>query len=75
MLQRVKYITMVTLELTEQQAVVLNQLLDISVKTAGLGVAEAALFFSNTIKSQLTQEEPVEGEEKEEAAEEEVTIS
>tara|TARA_R110001599_G_scaffold53789_3_gene149963 strand:+ start:1556 stop:1756 length:201 start_codon:yes stop_codon:yes gene_type:complete len=66
---------MVTLELTEQQAVVLNQLLDISVKTAGLGVAEAALFFSNTIKSQLTQEEPAsEGEEKEEA-EEEVTIS
>ncbi len=67
---------MVTLELTEQQAVVLNQLLDISVKTAGLGVAEAALFFSSTIKSQLTQEEPVqESEEKEEAAEEEVTIS
>ena len=66
---------MVTLELTEQQAVVLNQLLDISVKTAGLGVAEAALFFSNTIKSQLTQEEPVvEGEEAVEA-EEEVTIS
>ena len=68
---------MVTLELTEQQAVVLNQLIDISVKTAGLGVAEAALFFSNTIKSQLTQEEPVvavEGEEKEAEAEE-VTIS
>jgi hypothetical protein len=70
---------MVTLELTEQQAVVLNQLLDISVKTAGLGVAEAALFFSNTIKSQLTQEEPaVEGGEAEVEAEveaEEVTIS
>ena len=65
---------MVTLELTEQQAVVLNQLIDISVKTAGLGVAEAALFFSNTIKSQLTQEEPAvkaEGEE-EEVVEEEV---
>jgi len=68
---------MVTLELTEQQAVVLNQLLDISVKTAGLGVAEAALFFSNTIKSQLTQEEPAveESEEAVEAEEEEVTIS
>ncbi len=70
---------MVTLELTEQQAVVLNQLIDISVKTAGLGVAEAALFFSNTIKSQLTQEEPaVEGGEAEVEAEveaEEVTIS
>ena len=74
---------MVTLELTEQQAVVLNQLIDISVKTAGLGVAEAALFFSNTIKSQLTQEgtasvEAVEAEGEEEAAEaeaEEVTIS
>jgi len=68
---------MVTLELTEQQAVVLNQLLDISVKTAGLGVAEAALFFSNTIKSQLTQEEPaVEGGEVEAEVEaEEVTIS
>jgi len=68
---------MVTLELTEQQAVVLNQLIDISVKTAGLGVAEAALFFSNSIKSQLTQEEPAvetEGEE-EEAKAEEVTIS
>ena len=68
---------MVTLELTEQQAVVLNQLLDISVKTAGLGVAEAALFFSNSIKSQLTQEEAAvetEGEE-EEAKAEEVTIS
>jgi len=69
---------MVTLELTEEQAVVLNQLLDISVKTAGLGVAEAALFFSNTIKSQLTKEEPavVEEEGEEAAAEtEEVTIS
>ncbi len=68
---------MVTLELTEQQAVVLNQLLDISVKTAGLGVAEAALFFSNTIKSQLTQDEPAtEGEEEEvKEGEEEVTIS
>jgi hypothetical protein len=70
---------MVTLELTEQQAVVLNQLIDISVKTAGLGVAEAALFFSNTIKSQLTQEGPAvetEGEEAEAEAEEaEVTIS
>ena len=72
---------MVTLELTEQQAVVLNQLIDISVKTAGLGVAEAALFFSNTIKSQLTQEGPaVETEEAEaeaeaEAEEAEVTIS
>ena len=71
---------MVTLELTEQQAVVLNQLIDISVKTAGLGVAEAALFFSNSIKSQLTQEETasVEAEGEEEAAEaeaEEVTIS
>ena len=68
---------MVTLELTEQQAVVLNQLIDISVKTAGLGVAEAALFFSNSIKSQLTQEEAAvktEGEE-EEAKAEEVTIS
>jgi len=68
---------MVTLELTEEQAVVLNQLLDISVKTAGLGVAEAALFFSNSIKSQLTQEETAvetEGEE-EEAKAEEVTIS
>ena len=69
---------MVTLELTEQQAVVLNQLIDISVKTAGLGVAEAALFFSNTIKSQLTQEgtASVEAEGEEKAAEaEEVTIS
>jgi len=69
---------MVTLELTEQQAVVLNQLIDISVKTAGLGVAEAALFFSNTIKSQLTQEEPAvkaEGEEEEVKEAEEVTIS
>ena len=69
---------MVTLELTEQQAVVLNQLIDISVKTAGLGVAEAALFFSNTIKSQLTQEEPAvkaEGEEEEVKEEAEVTIS
>ena len=70
---------MVTLELTEQQAVVLNQLIDISVKTAGLGVAEAALFFSNTIKSQLTQEGTAsveaEGEEVEEAEAEEVTIS
>ncbi len=69
---------MVTLELTEEQAVVLNQLLDISVKTAGLGVAEAALFFSNTIKSQLTKKEPVvvEEEGEEAAAEtEEVTIS
>ena len=69
---------MVTLELTEQQAVVLNQLIDISVKTAGLGVAEAALFFSNTIKSQLTPEEPAvkaEGEEEEVKEAEEVTIS
>ncbi len=70
---------MVTLELTEQQAVVLNQLIDISVKTAGLGVAEAALFFSNSIKAQL-QVDPdeevkslAEVEEAEEA--EEVTIA
>tara|TARA_R100000951_G_scaffold112759_1_gene113602 strand:- start:1313 stop:1528 length:216 start_codon:yes stop_codon:yes gene_type:complete len=63
---------MVTLELTEQQAVVLNQLIDISVKTAGLGVAEAALFFSNSIKSQLTQEESVVGVEDEKVEEVEV---
>ena len=72
---------MVTLELTEQQAVVLNQLIDISVKTAGLGVAEAALFFSNSIKSQLTQGEPsaevvsLEETEEVEEVEEEVTIA
>ncbi len=67
---------MVTLELTEQQAGVLNQLLDISVKAGGLNVAEAALFFSNTIQSQLT---PIEGEEGEEVVEQEpaegITIS
>jgi hypothetical protein len=67
---------MVTLELTEQQAGILNQLLDISVKTGGLNVAEAALFFSNTIQAQLT---PVEGEDGGEVAEqeteEEITIS
>jgi len=67
---------MVTLELTEQQAGILNQLLDISVKTGGLNVAEAALFFSNSIRAQLT---PVEGEDGGEVAEqeteEEITIS
>lgn len=67
---------MVTLELTEQQAGILNQLLDISVKTGGLNVAEAALFFSNSIRDQLTQVEGEEGAEvAEQETEEEITIS
>jgi len=69
---------MVKLEITEQQAGALLQLLDISVKTGGLNVAEAGVFFSKLIQAQLT---PVEGEAAaeetaaEEVAEEDVTIA
>lgn len=57
---------MITLELTEQQAAILNQLIDIAVKAGGLNVAEAAVFFSNTIKSQLEpQQEPDQEQESE----------
>lgn len=57
---------MITLELTEQQAGILNQLIDIAVKAGGLNVAEAAVFFSNTITSQLElQQDPDQGQESE----------
>lgn len=60
---------MVTLELTEQQAVILNQLIDIAVKTGGLNVAEAAVFFSNTIKSQLEPQQELDQEQESESVE------
>lgn len=48
---------MVTLELTEQEASVLIQLLDIAVKAEGLNAAEASLFFTNKIKAYLNAKE------------------
>lgn len=48
---------MVTLELTEQEASVLIQLLDIAVKAEGLKAAEASLFFTNKIKSKSSANE------------------
>ena len=65
---------MVKLEITEQQAGALLQLIDISVKTGGLNVAEAGVFFSKLIQSQLTVPETEEGA-AEEVAEEDVTIA
>lgn len=46
---------MVTLQLNQNQAEVLLKLLDIATKSGGLSVAEAAVFFSNAISSQLQQ--------------------
>jgi len=48
---------MVTLELTEQEANILIQLLDIAVKAEGLKAAEASLFFTNKIKSKFSDNE------------------
>lgn len=50
---------MVNLQLDRNQAEVLLRLLDIATKSGGLNVAEATVFFSNAISSQLqAQEEP-----------------
>lgn len=46
---------MVTLQLNQNQAEVLLRLIDIATKSGGLSVAEAAVFFSNAISSQLQQ--------------------
>jgi hypothetical protein len=45
----------ITIELAPQEAETLVQLLDIAVKSGGLSVAEAALFFLNKLKE--TQKE------------------
>ena len=44
---------MVKLELTEPQAGALLQLLDLAIKSGGLNVAEAGVFFNNLIQPQL----------------------
>lgn len=46
---------MVTIVLTEQQAGVLQQLLDMATKSGGLQVAEAALFFAKSINAAVEQ--------------------
>lgn len=58
---------MVTLQLNENQANVLLELIDIATKAGGLKVAEAAVFFSKTIDQQLNV--PEEAKEVAEAAE------
>jgi len=47
---------MVKLELTEQQAGALVQLIDLAIKAGGLNVAEAGVFFTKLIQSQLKSE-------------------
>lgn len=51
---------MVTLNLNENQASVLLELIDIATKAGGLNVAEAAVFFSKAINHQLQPAEPEE---------------
>jgi len=53
---------MVKLELTEQQAGALVQLIDLAIKAGGLSVAEAGVFFTKLIQPQLVPEEVPEGE-------------
>lgn len=59
---------MVTLQLNENQASVLLELIDIATKAGGLNVAEAAVFFSKAIGQQLQSSEEV-AEEDEESSE------
>lgn len=69
---------MVTLNLNQNQAEVLLGLLDLAIKSGGLNVAEAAVFFSKAIDIQLKgliRQEPVSDEERvpaEEAPEQEM---
>ena len=44
---------MVTLQLNQNQAEILLSLLDMAIKSGGLNVAEAAVFFSKSIDLQL----------------------
>ena len=53
---------MVKLEITEQQAGALVQLIDLAIKAGGLNVAEAGVFFTKLIQSQLNTEVAPEGE-------------
>ena len=53
---------MVKLEITEQQAGALVQLIDLAIKAGGLNVAEAALFFTKLLQPQLNPEVAPEGE-------------
>lgn len=47
---------MVKLELNEQQAGALLQLIDLAIKAGGLNVAEAGVFFTKLIQPQLQPE-------------------
>ena len=53
---------MVKLEITEQQAGALVQLIDLAIKAGGLNVAEAALFFTKLLQPQLKPEGDPAGE-------------
>ena len=53
---------MVKLEITEQQAGALVQLIDLAIKAGGLNVAEAALFFTKLLQPQLNPEGDPAGE-------------
>lgn len=55
---------MVTLQLNQNQAEILLSLLDMAIKSGGLNVAEAAVFFSKSIDLQLNAtQKPVEADE------------
>ena len=59
---------MVTLQLTKNQAEVLLSLIDIAIKSGGLNVAEAAVFFMKNIELQLNAAAPSEEADSQEEA-------
>ena len=59
---------MVTLQLTKNQAEVLLSLIDIAIKSGGLNVAEAAVFFMKNIELQLNADTPSEEADSQEEA-------
>lgn len=63
---------MVKLEITEQQAGALVQLIDLAIKAGGLNVAEAGVFFTKLIQPQL---QPTEASEEEQAVEPDIETS
>ena len=50
---------MVTLNLNKNQAEVLLSVLDIAIKSGGLNVAEAAVFFSKSIEHQFNKTDDI----------------
>ncbi len=66
---------MVKLEITEQQAGALVQLIDLAIKAGGLNVAEAGVFFTKLIQPQLQSEAAPEGARGEQAVEPDIETS